>query len=58
MQGIKRKDTKVLIVEDEMPLRELLQMELTRSGYKVEAAARRISTPLAPGIRTSSRTTK
>jgi DNA-binding NtrC family response regulator len=35
-----RKDVKVLIVEDEKPLRELLQMELSRSGYKVETAAR------------------
>jgi DNA-binding NtrC family response regulator len=35
-----RKDIKVLIVEDEQPLRELLQMELSRSGYKVETAAR------------------
>jgi DNA-binding NtrC family response regulator len=29
---------KVLVVEDDQPLRELLQMELTRSGYKVEVA--------------------
>ena len=29
---------KVLIVEDEVPLRELLQMELTRSGYQVQTA--------------------
>ena len=35
-----RKDVKILIVEDDQPLRELLQMELSRSGYKVEAAAR------------------
>ncbi|HEY7745349.1 MAG TPA: sigma-54 dependent transcriptional regulator [Desulfuromonadales bacterium] len=34
-----RKGAKVLIVEDEKPLRELLQMELSRSGYKVEVAA-------------------
>ncbi len=34
-----RKDVKVLIVEDEQPLRELLQMELSRSGYKVQVAA-------------------
>ena len=34
-----RKDIKVLIVEDEQPLRELLQMELSRSGYKVGTAA-------------------
>src|SRR5512146_1788579 len=33
-----RKDVKVLIVEDEQPLRELLQMELSRSGYKVQVA--------------------
>ena len=33
-----RKEAKVLVVEDEKPLRELLQMELTRSGYKVTAA--------------------
>ena len=35
-----RKDVKILIVEDEQPLRELLKMELSRSGYKVETAAR------------------
>jgi DNA-binding NtrC family response regulator len=35
-----RKDIKILIVEDEQPLRELLQMELSRSGYKVSAASR------------------
>jgi DNA-binding NtrC family response regulator len=34
-----QKDAKVLIVEDERNLRELLQMELARSGYEVEAAA-------------------
>lgn len=34
-----RKDTKVLVVEDDRSLRELLQMELTRSGYKITAAA-------------------
>jgi len=34
-----RKEAKVLIIEDEKPLRELLVTELTRSGYKVEAAA-------------------
>ncbi len=34
-----RRDAKVLVVEDENPLRELLQMELTRSGYKVTSAA-------------------
>ena len=30
-----RKDAKVLIVEDEGNLRDLLQMELSRSGYEV-----------------------
>jgi len=30
---------KVLIVEDEVPLRELLQTELSRSGYMVQTAA-------------------
>ena len=34
-----RKEAKILIVEDEAPLRELLEMELSRSGYKVAAAA-------------------
>jgi two-component system NtrC family response regulator len=34
----KGKGSKVLVVEDDKPLRELLQMELTRSGYKVEVA--------------------
>lgn len=29
---------KVLVVEDDTPLRELLHMELSRSGYKVEVA--------------------
>ena len=39
MPGIEtRKGAKVLIVEDERPLRELLQMELSRSGYKVDVA--------------------
>jgi two-component system NtrC family response regulator len=39
MQGLtKGKGAKVLVVEDDKPLRELLQMELTRSGYKVEVA--------------------
>ena len=32
------KGMKLLVVEDDKPLRELLQMELTRSGYKVEVA--------------------
>ena len=30
---------KLLVVEDERPLRELLREELSRSGYKVETAA-------------------
>lgn len=34
----KGKGAKVLVVEDDRALRELLQMELTRSGYKVEVA--------------------
>jgi two-component system NtrC family response regulator len=34
-----RKEAKILIVEDERPLRELLEIELVRSGYKVETAA-------------------
>jgi len=34
----KGKGAKVLVVEDDKPLRELLQMELSRSGYKVEVA--------------------
>ena len=39
MPGLtKGKGAKVLVVEDDRPLRELLQMELTRSGYKVEVA--------------------
>jgi DNA-binding NtrC family response regulator len=33
------KEAKILVVEDEKPLRELLEMELSRSGYKVESAA-------------------
>jgi len=33
------KKAKVLIVEDEKPLRDLLQAELTRSGYSVQVAA-------------------
>ena len=33
------KKAKVLIVEDEAPLRELLEAELSRSGYLVQAAA-------------------
>jgi len=32
------KEAKVLVVEDDRALRELLQMELSRSGYKVEVA--------------------
>lgn len=39
MSAIVRNDTKVLIVEDDKSLRELLQMELFRSGYKVTATA-------------------
>ena len=34
-----RKGIKVLVVEDEKPLRDLIREELTRSGYKVETAA-------------------
>ena len=34
----KGKGSKLLVVEDDKPLRELLQMELSRSGYKVEVA--------------------
>jgi len=34
----KGKGSKLLVVEDDRPLRELLQMELSRSGYKVEVA--------------------
>ncbi|NJD90258.1 MAG: sigma-54-dependent Fis family transcriptional regulator [Geobacter sp.] len=33
-----RKEAKILIVEDERPLRELLEIELARSGYKVGSA--------------------
>ena len=36
---IRRKEAKLLVIEDEKPLRELLEMELARSGYKVETAA-------------------
>ena len=39
MSKIVRNDTKVLIVEDDKSLRELLQMELSRSGYKVTVTA-------------------
>jgi two-component system NtrC family response regulator len=35
MPEVRRKDIKVLVVEDDKSLRELLQMELSRSGYKV-----------------------
>jgi two-component system NtrC family response regulator len=35
MPEVKRKDIKVLVVEDDKSLRELLLMELSRSGYKV-----------------------
>ena len=34
-----RKGIKVLVVEDEKPLRDLIKEELSRSGYKVETAA-------------------
>ena len=34
-----RKGIKVLVVEDEKPLRDLIREELNRSGYKVETAA-------------------
>ena len=33
------KEAKILVIEDEKPLRELLEMELARSGYKVETAS-------------------
>ena len=33
------KGTKVLVVEDESSLRDLLREELTRSGYQVETAS-------------------
>ena len=33
------KRAKILIVEDETPLRELLYSELSRSGYLVQVAA-------------------
>lgn len=36
---VKEKKAKVLIVEDEGPLRELLNAELSRSGYVVQVAA-------------------
>lgn len=39
MPEIVRNDTKVLVVEDDKSLRELLQMELSRSGYKVTATS-------------------
>jgi len=40
MPSIERhKEAKILVIEDETPLRELLEMELSRSGYKVETAA-------------------
>ena len=39
MSEIIRNDTKVLVVEDDKSLRELLQMELSRTGYKVTATA-------------------
>ncbi|HEY6874555.1 MAG TPA: sigma-54 dependent transcriptional regulator [Geobacteraceae bacterium] len=33
-----RKDAKILVIEDERAFRELLEMELRRSGYKAETA--------------------
>ncbi len=36
---VMHKEAKILVIEDDKPLRELLQMELTRSGYKVESAS-------------------
>jgi two-component system NtrC family response regulator len=39
MPEIIRNDTKVLVVEDDKSLRELLQMELSRSGYNVTVTA-------------------
>ncbi|ABQ27726.1 sigma-54-dependent transcriptional regulator [Geotalea uraniireducens] len=36
---VTRKEAKILVIEDDKPLRELLHMELTRSGYKVESAS-------------------
>lgn len=36
---VSRKGAKILVVEDDKPLRELLEMELDRSGYKIESAA-------------------
>jgi len=33
-----RNEAKILIIEDDRPLRELLEMELARSGYKIESA--------------------
>ncbi|HXE97682.1 MAG TPA: sigma-54 dependent transcriptional regulator [Dongiaceae bacterium] len=39
MSKIVRNDTKVLVVEDDKSLRELLRMELSRSGYKVTVTA-------------------
>jgi two-component system NtrC family response regulator len=39
MPEIVRNETKVLVVEDDKSLRELLQMELSRSGYKVTATS-------------------
>jgi two-component system NtrC family response regulator len=39
MTNPERKGIKVLVVEDEKPLRDLIREELSRSGYKVETAA-------------------
>jgi DNA-binding NtrC family response regulator len=36
---VMEKKAKILIVEDEAPLRELLEAELSRSGYQVQVAA-------------------
>ncbi|MCM2357606.1 MAG: sigma-54 dependent transcriptional regulator [Geobacteraceae bacterium] len=33
-----RKEAKILVIEDERPFRELLEMELARSGYQVDTA--------------------
>ena len=36
---VMRKEAKILVIEDDKPLRELLRMELGRSGYKIESAS-------------------
>jgi DNA-binding NtrC family response regulator len=38
MPGVGKGKAKLLVIEDDRPIRELLQAELTRSGYKVEVA--------------------